>query len=325
MRALQERGASRCELGEEAEGFDDLREALRLGLAGGMGEEVALTYGNLAYQQWFREGPATSLETWRDMERYSEGRGYETHAMWAKTGRLESMFDLGDWDGVLELAQQVGDWDVAHGDSQVGIYARFFQAWVHVRRGETEPAARLARDLLPRAERIEYAEFTAPALMIAAEVERTRGNLPGASRHVREFARITEDSPEYRGLFVPVAVRLLVEAGGLDEAERLLPDPFEVRTRRHRLALDTALAVIAEARGDADAAGAYHDAAEGWRDYGFLLEEGLTRVGEARCLAAAGDPRVGEVLDRTREVLVRLGARPLVAEVDGLGGAATAT
>jgi class 3 adenylate cyclase/tetratricopeptide (TPR) repeat protein len=322
VRALQARGASRCELGEEAAGFEDLREALRLGLAAGLGEEVVLTYGNLAYQQWFREGPATALETWREMERYSERRGYRTHEMWAKTGRLESMFDLGRWDEVLELAQQVGDWDAEHGDSQVGTYARFFQAWVHVRRGETEAAVRLADELLPQAERIEYAEFTAPALMIAAEAERSRGNLEGASRHVREFAEITEDNPEYRGLFVPVAVRLLVEVGDVEGAEAILPDALAVRTRRHRLALDTAVAVIAEARGEAGAADRYRAAAGGWADYGFLLEEGLTLLGEARCRMSAADTGAGEVLAHARSVLSRLGARPLVAEADALAGAA---
>jgi len=326
VRALQERGASRCELGEEAAGFEDLRAALRLGLAAGMGEEVVLTYGNLAYQQWFREGPATAIETWGQMESYSERRGYLTHAMWAKTGRLESMFDLGDWDQVLELAQQVVDWDAEHGESQVGTYARFFQAWVHVRRGETEPAARLAQQLLPRAQLIEYAEFYAPALMIAAETERARGDLAAASQHVHEFAELTEENPEYRGLFVPVAVRLLVAVGDVDGAEGLLPEASETRTRRHRLALDTALAVIAEARSEAGVAAAYRDVAAGWRDYGFLLEEGLTLLGEGRCLVAAGDPGAGEVLARARSVLSRLGARPLVGEVDALTGvAATAT
>jgi class 3 adenylate cyclase/tetratricopeptide (TPR) repeat protein len=324
VRALQERGASRCELGEEAAGFRDLREALQLGLAGGMGEEVALTYGNLAYQQWFREGPATALQTWREMERYSDRRGYQTDAMWARTGRLETMFDLGDWDEVLELAQQVGDWDAEHGDSQLGTYARFLQAWVHVRRGEIDAAVRLADELLPRARLIEYAEFTAPALMISAETERMRGDLEAASRHIHEFAEITEANPEYRGLFVPVAVRLLVAVGDVYGARAILPGPTEVRTRRHRLGLDTALAAIAEAKGDAAAAVRYGEAAEAWADYGFSLEEGLTLLGQARCLASAEDPRAGEVLARARSVLGRLGARPFVAEADALAQAAAA-
>jgi class 3 adenylate cyclase/tetratricopeptide (TPR) repeat protein len=320
VRALQERGASRCELGDETAGFEDLREALRLGLAGGMGEEVALTYGNLAYQQWFREGPATALETWREMESYSERRAYTTHEMWAKTGRLETMFDLGEWDEVLQLAQHVAGWDAEHGDSQVGTYARFFEAWVHLRRGQTDAAARLAGELLPQARRMEYAEFTAPALMISAETERARGNLGAASRHVHEFADITEENPEYRGLFVPVAVRLLVAVGDVDGAERIVPDPAGVRTRRHRLGLDTALAVIAEARGEAGAAARYRDVAAGWGDYGFVLEQGMTMLGEARCLAAEGDPATRDVIERARSVLSRLGARPLVAEVDDLAG-----
>jgi len=68
IKALQFRGAPRCELGDEG-GLDDLREAIRLGEEAGLGQALALARGNYAYQLWFRDGPAAALAVWREMQR----------------------------------------------------------------------------------------------------------------------------------------------------------------------------------------------------------------------------------------------------------------
>jgi hypothetical protein len=49
-----------------ADGVDDLREAVRMGLELGLGEETALAYGNLAYQLWLRESPADPILVFHD-------------------------------------------------------------------------------------------------------------------------------------------------------------------------------------------------------------------------------------------------------------------
>ena len=75
VRALQFRGAARCELGDE-QGLDDMREAIRLGEEGGLGQALALARANYAFQLWFREGPGAALEVWRESQVAAEARGF---------------------------------------------------------------------------------------------------------------------------------------------------------------------------------------------------------------------------------------------------------
>jgi tetratricopeptide (TPR) repeat protein len=322
--ALQYRGAARAE-NDDPGGLDDLREALRRGLELGLGNEVGTTYNNLAYELWFWEGPAAALEVWEEMSAFSRVRGFETMAMFADSGRLESLFDVGRWDETLALADEVRTWADAHASARIGITARLFHGWVHLRRGRIEEARRSCEELLPRAREIGYAEFLAPALLIAAEVALEAGDRSRALSSAREFETVTADGPEYRRLFLPVAVRILVAAGALEEAAALVERSIDLRARRLRLSMLTARGIVAEARGDVDAAIAdYGEAADGWATYGFGLEEARTRTGLARCLVALGrHAEAAPELERARELLEPLGARPVLDEVDGVAARVT--
>jgi tetratricopeptide (TPR) repeat protein len=258
------------------------------------------------------------------MESYSRTRGFVAHVMWARTGQLETLFDLGDWDRVQEIASDLEAWDREQGGSQVGTYARFFRAWVDLRRGDVTEATALAEEFLPKARRLEFAEYQAPALMIAAEAARARGDLEAASELIHEFASATEQNPDYRALFIPVAARVLVAVGDVETAGRLIPD--DALTTRHRIGVRTARAVVAEGRGDLrEAASAYAEATDRWRDYGFVLEEGTTALGLGRCLLALGDETgAADALERARAVLTPLGTLPLIEEIDLLDDGADA-
>jgi class 3 adenylate cyclase/tetratricopeptide (TPR) repeat protein len=322
VQALQNRGAARCELGDEG-GLDDLREAVRLGRARGLAEETAASYGNLSYQIWFREGPAKALETWRQMEELADRHGYVTQVQWSRMGQLETLFDLGEWDRVLDLARVMEAWDLPlERHSQVGVYAHLFEAWVRLRRGQDGGLDDVVDGLLVDARRIGLPEYLAPALILALEVRRLRGDTEGSRAALAAFAELTTTAPAYRSFLLPVVVRALVAMGRVDTAEEMMPPASEVRTWRHRLSYATARAAILEARGDLEAAAdGYAEAAGGWRAYGFTLEEGLTHLGAARCLRGLGRPdRAAEAAARAREVLVGLGAAPSLAEADELAG-----
>jgi class 3 adenylate cyclase/tetratricopeptide (TPR) repeat protein len=317
--ALQYRGASRGQVGD-AGGLEDLREALRRGLELGLGDEVATTYNNLAYELWFWEGPAAALPVWEQMAAFCRVRGFQTLGMWAEAGRLESLFDVGRWDEVLQRSDELQAWGRAHGPTRVSISAFVLHGWVHLRRGQLHEAGQTVEELLPRAREIGYAEFLAPALMIAAEVALATGDPALAVSYLREFEAATANQPEYRRLFLPVAVRVLVGAGAVDEAEALLRQSFDPNSRRLRLSMLTSRAVVEQARGDAEAAAAdYREAAGGWASYGFVLEEARTRAGLATCLLALGrGTEAGSELVRARELLEALGARPMLEEVEAL-------
>ncbi len=322
VQALQNRGAARCELGDEG-GLDDLREAVRLGRARGLAEETAASYGNLSYQMWSREGPAKALETWRQMEELAGRHGYVTQVQWARMGQLETLFDLGEWDRVLDIAREMEKWDLPlERRSQVGVYAHVFESWVMLRRGRHEGLEELVDELLADARRIGLPEYLSPALILVFETRRLRGDTAGALRALDEFMGVTTSAPNYRTFLLPVVVRALVAMGRIDAAEEAMPPPFDVRTWRQRISFTTAEAVIAEGRGDlATAAAKYAEAATGWHDYGFALEDGLTHLGAARSLRTLGRPDdAAEAASRARVALTKLGAAPALAEADELEG-----
>jgi class 3 adenylate cyclase/tetratricopeptide (TPR) repeat protein len=324
--ALQYRGAIRGQMGDES-GLEDLREALRRGLDLGLGDEVATTYNNLAYELWFWDGPAAALEVWEQMLAFCRVRGFASGEMWAESGRLESLFDVGRWDEADEIAAELRAWGRAHGYRRVSLIATIYLGWLRLRRGDLVEAARHVEDVLPAAREIGYGEFLAPGLMIAAEVALATGDPGAAIGYVREFAGSADSNPEYFRLFLPVAARVLVGAGAVDEASRLVQGTGRRASRRLYLSLRTSGAVVDEARGDTGAAAeAYAEVADRWGAYGFVLEEARSRVGLARCYRALGREAdsIAE-LDRARELLAPLGARPMLAEVDRLRSRTAAT
>ncbi len=246
--ALQYRGSVRAERGE-SEGLHDLREAIRLAREHELTEALGAALGNLAYLTWFREGPAAALQTAQDLQAFAAARGFAVSEMWGKTAELESRFDLGDWDRVLTLADELIAWDTRHGSSQIGMWGRFATAWVLVRRGELEPAAAALAEVEEHEQLLGYAEFRATACAIGAAIAEGCGDHAGALARVDAFEKAVREVPEVRVTFLPVIVRIVVAAGDLDAAERLIPDDPGPPIERRRLSYDTAVAVLDEARG----------------------------------------------------------------------------
>jgi hypothetical protein len=63
---------------------------------------------------------------------------------------------------------------------------------------------------------------------------------------------------------------------------------------------------------------AYAEAEERWRTFGAVFERAQALLGRGRCLLASGRPGAEQPLREAREVFVRLGAAPLVADADAL-------
>ena len=155
-----------------------------LGRARGLAEETAASYGNLAYQMWFREGPAKALETWRQMEELAGRHGYVTQVQWARMGQLETLFDLGEWDRVLDIAREMEAWDLPlERRSQVGVYAHLFEAWVRLRRGQRRRARRPRRGSRRRrpADRAARVPLPRPDPLVRGAAA-PRGHVGGARR-----------------------------------------------------------------------------------------------------------------------------------------------
>jgi class 3 adenylate cyclase/tetratricopeptide (TPR) repeat protein len=324
--ALMARGTARVDLGDPG-GLDDLREAVRRALDRDADGAVT-TSNNLAGSQWLVEGPALALETARTGIELAERRGALGPGLWCRAETVWRLFDLGRWDELLQVADEVVEADRARGGSQVELIALPYRAKVLLLRGDLRAAASLVEEFLPRAREMGDPQILVPALISAALVEQAHGNTGEGRARVGEFADVTRDRAAWtRGVHLPDALRLLTSAGELELAETLPPTETEVDTRTKH-AVETARAILAEARAEPEqAAERYARAAERWAEYGSVFERAHALFGHGRCLVALG--RSGEAeehLREAREIFLGLGAAPLVAELDALlGGDAAAT
>ncbi|MEX0988702.1 MAG: adenylate/guanylate cyclase domain-containing protein [Actinomycetota bacterium] len=316
---LQYRGAARSAEGD-AGGLDDLREAIRLGQAHGLSEETSIAHNNYAYELWFREGPRPALAEWTEMEAFAGPRGFTTRRIWATGGRVAALYDLGEWDEALELADDVAA-SSAGRDANIGVLVELYAARIRLARGEIDDAAGLIDDAVPRARRLELPEYEAPAHLAAAQLELARGDRTHASAHLRGFAAATEAQPGVRMIFLPDAVRSAIALDLLDAVEPMLEGGLERRAWRGDLVVRTARAAVREAQGRLEeAAAAFGEVAEGWDAYGVPPEVGHALLARARCFGALGlvsDRRIA--VDGARAIVDRIGARPLTEALDRLG------
>jgi class 3 adenylate cyclase/tetratricopeptide (TPR) repeat protein len=315
--ALQFRGWARCDLGDWG-GLDDLREALELGLRLGLGRPSALAYGNLGDRLFFTDGPTAALRSYQAAVDLCRQRGIVDIAIFIQADIAGCLFDLGSWDELLAITDEVISQSGQQDRSYATVLAESSTACVLAWRGELASAAALVAEALPHAREIGDPQVLATVLPVAALVEQSQGNLTGAVRLVEEFDQALHQSPgTYRALPLPGLVRTCVATGHLALAQRLL-DGLHVNAARLRHCVGTARALLAEAQGDLEAAADLHaKTAAGWSSYGCVPEHGQALLALGRCLARLGRPGARDRLAEARVIFARLGARPLVAQTEG--------
>jgi class 3 adenylate cyclase/tetratricopeptide (TPR) repeat protein len=317
IRARQLRGLARCQLSDVVGGLADLREALRLSLDLGLGNETIRSYGNLGDWVWAAEGPARGLDVKRAGIEFGERRGLTLPVMWAKAETLWPLFDLGRWDELLRIAGDVIEWDRREGGGQVTVVALTYMTYVFVCRGALTQAHALAEEFLPRSREIRDPQVLIPAVAVASLIEHARGNRSAAVRLIEEIEEVTRDRPVFRARHLPEALRVCVAARAIRLAEGLLDTSVHLAAR-HRYSVLTGRAVLTEAQGKPEEASAlYAEVAEQWADYGFALERGQAALGAGRCLVAVGrHHEAAAPLDEARRAFDALRAAPLLAETD---------
>jgi class 3 adenylate cyclase/tetratricopeptide (TPR) repeat protein len=317
IRARQLRGLARCQLGDLVGGLADLQEALRLSLDLGLGNETIRSYGNLGDWVWAVEGPARGLDVKRAGIDFGERRGLTLPVMWAQAETLWLLFDLGQWDELLRIAGDLIERDRRQGGGQVTVVALTYMAYVFACRGELSQAHALAEEFLPRSREIRDPQVLVPALAVVSLIEHTHGNHVTTVRLIEEIEEVTRDRPVFRARHLPEALRVSVAAGAIRLAERLLDSKVH-RAARHQYSVLAGRAVLTEAQGKRDAAGAlYAEVAKHWANYGFALEHGQAALGAGRCLVAVGRHHEAAAhLVEARKAFDELRAGPLLAEAD---------
>ena len=316
VQALDYRGMARCDLSDLG-GLDDLRQAMELAHQIGAGNDAAVLYISLAEPLWVADGPATALETCEAGIDFSERRGLTRTAMWIRSASFGPLADLGRWDEVLALADEVIAQELAHGGGYQSVGAATHKAQILLWRGDIA-AQPLVRELLSQARDIDDLQILIPALAAAAAVE-AAGNPPLAAHLVEELSRVAQargGGQWYLGLYIAEMVRTCVAADQHALAERLI-DHAPTRMARHQHARLSAQAVLTETRGDLhEAARLYGQVAERWTQYGHVLERGHGLLGAGRCLVRLNRPQAARTLQDARTSFAALGARPLLAEAD---------
>ncbi len=315
-RALSYRGMARCYLGELG-GLDDLQRALSMTKKLGLSRDSARLLLILAEIQWATEGPTRALEATQAGTDLAERRGIVDMIVGCRNLSLGPLFDLGRWDELLSVADEVIGWSNEAGSVYAAILAQPWKAQVLSWRGATAEAATLTSEFVPIAREIADPQVVVPAFVAAALVAVSEGRAHEAGRLLEDLDQITEVAIDwYREEFSADLLRICAAIGNIPLGQRLL-ERAEAFALRHRLSLLSARAALKEALGEVDEALRFHEeAVERWTEYGHVLETGIALLGAGRCLIGLGRPGAPDRLHRARELFEGLGAARLVAETD---------
>ena len=315
-RALSFRGVARCFRGDVG-GLDDLHAALAIAERSGVPREQANVLVILSEVLWATEGPARAIETSDVASELATRRGLGDIVVNCRAQRLAPLFDLGRWDEVITVADEQLEWSEAAGGGYDEIIAKTWKALVLIRRGDRR--AHTVGDLMTKALAIADPQVLVPAVAVSGQIALANGT----SEVALGLIAALEDMPDVglgwsREHFIIDLVRICVVGGDLGLASRIVEEA-EAYAIRHRLALEVARAILAEARGEIEeAAAAYAPTVGEWRSRGYVVEEGRAALGAGRCLVRLSRPGAAEMLERAREIFTGLGAAPWLEETDAL-------
>jgi class 3 adenylate cyclase/tetratricopeptide (TPR) repeat protein len=307
--AYQLRGISRCELGD-AGGLEDLGEALQIAFHLGLAMEAAQSRTYLGEATWQLEGPAKGLAFYEQACEQCFQRGLTSQGMASRAESVWMLYDLGEWDRLLEDAGEVIGWAREHGGGYSQAIASPYRARVLLQRGRAEElGAEEVEEFLRAARQYKDLQALAPALATGAMAA---GDPVRAAELVEEFYAATRGrSGVYREAHLPDLVQTCVDIERLDLADRLL-EGVEGIAPRQRNCVVSARALLAEARGEhEDALVLSTQAGEAWTAFGCPFEAARAELVAARALRSLD--RGSESEDRmggARPTFDRLGAAP---------------
>jgi len=327
-------GDATVELGDPA-GLQQMEQAIALmleplqsGALPGSSATIAGLGNNLALARLPIDGPARALEDFERAAAICETRGLREVAGIVNNGKAAVLFELGQPDAAIALAQAAAAFGKHAHDVWLDMTGTAQAVRYHAQRSGALPAD-FDLDAFSGGLRIGVIADAAPDVFATAVVaNRLRGSGETAARLLAELEAMpgARASVQYPRI-LPLLVREALALGDVALAERLCAGLTRLH-RLHGLALDAAAAAFLEAQGDcAAAAPAYGAASEAWLGYGNLPEHAYALHGRARSLRRAGLPDA-EIESAAAAAFGAIGFR-VPAELDGsdkhVAGASSAT
>ncbi len=315
-RALGIRGLARCELAE-TDGIEDLRRALAITKELDKPEWITSAYVALAYMTWLSEGPQQAEALYDQAIEIGEKRGVIGDSMWARAESVWPLFDLGEWDEVLSRTQHVVEWEELHGGTQMRAMTLPYKAAVILHRGGVDEAVSMTESFLDLAREIGDLQVVVPALAVGGVAHAAAGDHPTATSLIHELSARSRPAPNWKGRFLPDAVRVLRSAGSID-SDGLVLQEDQVAATRDVNSVFTAQALLAAAEERWEEAEAmFGDLAQRWERYGAVLEHGQALLEGGGCSIQLGHTDAARIsFSEAKKVFARLGATRLEADVD---------
>jgi class 3 adenylate cyclase/tetratricopeptide (TPR) repeat protein len=293
--AWQARGTALCELGDPG-GVQALRDALALALDRAVPLSAGVAYNNLGHFLWVMESARAGLAAKYDGIDYASRRGLNGNLRWVQMETMWLLFDLGEWDEVLAVAEDLLE-TLGEERTQLPAVAPAFQSLVLTFRGRIDEAAKLPAIFLPKARELFDPQVVAPALSAGVVVANAQDDSEQVFALTEQLEQLTHDGPDWARLLQTLPVlRACIGHGRLDLGERLFdrPNPHGVRAQNVAIA---GQAIIAEARGEIQSAAAlYSDAAGRLREYEMPFEQAHALLGYWRCTGDEESLREAQVL-----------------------------
>lgn len=249
----------------------------------------------------------------------AERRGNAEMAALARSSMLDPLYDLGEWDELLNREEELATQAEASQDVGALLLSREAIADIGINRGQLAPAREWRDWMVQTAELIGEPQSLLPAINVVSMLALEERDYEQAGRLLRKL----EEVPNFKevwhlGAYLPDLVRTALTTGDRDAA-RALVQGVDPTTPWLEHALLTGAALLEEADGEHErAAGLFADAAHRWERFGSVYEQAHALTGYGRCLLAVGAPDAQTPLHEAREIFVRLKARPLIERTDQL-------
>jgi len=308
---LVTRGMGHAQLGRVYEGVGALEAGLRLAEANGLFSTLIRARINIGGTLWFRD-PRAAIEATRpgiDLARRL-GRRTEESILMSNLGYAATR--VGEWDSVLAELRELAAAELERSDRQVVL-----QALIPLLAYRGEPVHELLEDLETFTLGDSDAQNLADLRRVRAAVALSDGTFEVAYQQSMEagtLSLVNGPAPMAYG------ARAATWAGDREHLREALDR--HVATGQHGPALElertTMRAAAAAMDGnEAEARSLYRDAFRGWRDIGCRFDFALTAI-DAVTVPGGRSVEVATAAAEAREILVALGARPLVARLDEL-------